>query len=550
MKKKTNEELDEILEDETLEDEADDVVLDDEVIDDEAIDDEVIDDEELEVEPKGKKAKKDKKGKKKLSKGAVIGISVSSSVVGVVAIVLVVLFVILPLFTKTAATDFEALLAVNGYQNYKASNSASLMSDATESKIIPVSEMMDATGYSINDTAEFAAALYSLAIYNYANVKGSGWYCYTDSSVYAKDVTASLRGMEFSFPKFNVGVRAAYALGYVEADQPNAAQVEADQNNFFSQTISGVTKLDIEGLPSFLTDFLKGLFGYNCIEMLYNGTYAYKRGENGGAEFKGDADEESYKYLMGAYNKKLYAQKGYSAKDKDPDSGYPEMTYITDTYSNDYSEAKSLEYLDTPEDIIVRESPWGALDTKYDFAFYLTPFDEQLNYTCGTYGAGWATYYFTADTIDAAKTKITYKDHIYTIDLAVKETAMDEACEFAKGSLTKDTKDYIQLQSPKYSLSKNIIKIYDNGLIASWEREETVASEAPAKLTILTGECANGGGTTNHTYMAFSYSPIDYEPTALAARYLPEVSSKITIDKKWPTLANYDPKKNDYTKLK
>ena len=141
---------------------------------------------------------------------------------------------------------------------------------------------------------------------------------------------------------------------------------------------------------------------------------------------------------------------------------------------------------------------------------------------------------------------------MYIIDLAVKsdKDTVDAACKFAKGSLTKDTKDYIQLQDAEYSLTKNIIKISESGLIMSWEREETVQSNKKAKLTILTGECAGGGGTTNHTYMSFSYSPIDYSPIALAARYLPEVGSKIKIDKKWPTLENYDPKKNDYTKLK
>ena len=43
-----------------------------------------------------------------------------------------------------------------------------------------------------------------------------------------------------------------------------------------------------------------------------------------------------------------------------------------------------------------------------------------------------------------------------------KEAKMDDACMFAKGSLTKDTKDYIQLQQPKYSLKKNMMSFIMN----------------------------------------------------------------------------------------
>ena len=97
-----------------------------------------------------------------------------------------------------------------------------------------------------------------------------------------------------------------------------------------------------------------------------------------------------------------------------------------------------------------------------------------------------------------------------------------------------------------------IIQIYDNGLIKYWEREETVQSSLPAKLKVLTGDCAGGGGTTNNTYMAFSYSEIDYSPLALAARYMPAlgkasdlVAAKYVQDlSKWPSLDTYEPKIN------
>ena len=342
MKKRLNEEFeDEFIDDEEILDDDEEFLDDDEILDDEDFEDEDFDDDDFDDEPKKKKGKKlDKKGSKKkgkLSKGAKIGISVGSVVVGIAAIALIAIFVVMPLLMpkSTIDSDFEALLSVNGYQNYAASKTAELKSDATYSKIYSVQDMLDG-GVNKNDTAEFAAALYSLAISNYNNVKGSGWYCYTDSSVFATDVTATL-GISLTFPTFNVGVRAAYCLGYVEADAPNAAQKKAKQNNYFSQTISGVSKLDIEGLPSNLTGTLKGMFGYNCIEFLNNGTYAYKRGVNGGAQFYGAKKDIAYKYLMGAYNKKLY-EETYKKKAKDPVSGYPEKTFITDAYKDTYDE--------------------------------------------------------------------------------------------------------------------------------------------------------------------------------------------------------------------
>ena len=180
MKKRPNEEFeDEFIEDEEILD--DEEFLDDEEIldDDDFEDDDFDDDDDIDDEPKKKKGKKlDKKGSKKkgkLSKGAKIGISIGSAVVGIAAIALIVVFVVMPLLVPKATidSDFEALLSVNGYQNYTASKTAELKSDATYSKIYSVQDMLDA-GVNKNDTAEFAAALYSLAISNYNNVKGSG----------------------------------------------------------------------------------------------------------------------------------------------------------------------------------------------------------------------------------------------------------------------------------------------------------------------------------------------------------------------------------------
>ena len=583
MKKRNDEELDEILEDdEVLEDEADDVVLDDdEVIDDEVIDDdEVIEDDELEEEPKGKKDKKAKKakkegkkgkdGKKKLSKGAVIGISVSSSVVGVVAIVLVVLFVILPLFNKSKiADDFEALLAVNGYQNASAADAVArdpsrMVADPSYDSIVSVDDMLEAmhvSSYTELPKEEFAAALYSLAITNYSNIDGRGWYCYTDSSVYAKDVTATLAGLTLSFPTFNVGVRAAYGLGEMEAANPNDTQAELEKKNMFSQTISGVSKLDIEGLPKNLTGALTALFGYNVQEFLYDGIYAYRRAKNGGAEFLGASDSDGAKYLMGARNEAFPSKIKVKSK-SEKEGGYPTNTFIVDEYKDEYAETKTVVKTEIPEkyDTVIRTGtagwePWGELDRIAEMAYTLQPYDLEETYVCGNYGVGWAAYNFSKEYIDPDKTTIEYdaKNGVYIIEMAVLADKQDEACVFAKGSLTRDTKDYIQMQESKYTLEKNHIEIYANGLIKYWERIETVSSENKCLLTVMPGECAGGGGTTNHTYMSFSYSAIDYNPLALAKRYMSEIASteagvKATYAnklakamEKWPSFDDYDP---------
>lgn len=572
MKKRNDEELDELIEDEIIDDEETlDEELDDEIIDDEVSEDEIVEDE-IEEAPKskGKKeknAKKDKKGKdgkkkKKLSKGAIAGIVVGSVAV-VVALVFVTIAYILPLFAKdpVVATEFDKLLAVNGYQNYEATQAASqdptmLRTGATYDHIVTVQEMLAATGddaVNQEDDAEFAAALYSLAITNYANIKGTGWYCYTNSSVYANKVEA----LSLPFEKFEVGIRAAYGIGSLEADAPNAAQ--ADRDNYWSQTISGVTKLDIAGIPSWATDMIMQRAGYNSQEMLYNGKFYLRRGKNGGAEFYGNDDAIGYKYFMGACYPKFV--ENYKKNDKKED-GYPAGTYLADTYSDAYAESKSLDGMGHDDNIYSgATTAWGALDIINEFSFEISPYGNTKRYYCGNYGVGWATYNFSKEYIDSSTT-VTYDSatHIYTINMKIKEGMDDEACKFAKGSLTKDTKDYIQMQNPKYELKENIIQIYDNGLIKSWDRVETVSSTQKAQLTLLDGDCNGGGGTTNETHMAFSYAAIDFHPLALAARYMSEIGttthkfpSKYVLDlSKWPSFSNYDPqnKTAEYLALK
>ena len=577
MKKRPEEFDDEFIDDEEILD-------DEEFLDDEEIldDEEFLDDEEedIEDEPKKKKAKKlDKKGGKKggkkgkLSKGAKIGIIISSVIAGLAIIAVLGVYVILPLVMPSteAASDFQALLAVNGYQNYEAANAAvadvnsgkRLRSDAPYKKIYSVDEMLASGDVNQNNKAQFAAALYSLAITNYAAINGTGWYCYTDSKVFADGVQAKL-GISFESDKFEVSLRAAYGLGNEEAvNNTNKDQSTEKKDNYFSQTVSGVTELNIQGLPSNLTSSVKGAFGYNMQEYLYDGVVCFRRGPNGGAKFYGK--EKGAKYMMGAYNAKFPTS---YKKGTLKDDGFPIGTYNLDKYSTKkYGATKSLEVL---EDESVKNmtkkygatTAWGKIDQRCDYGFTIEPAGVKEAYYIGDYGAGWATYNFSEEFIDAANTTIEHdtKNHVYIINLAVKADKADEACVFAKGSLTKDTKDYIQMQTPTYSLSKNEIHIYENGLIAYWEREETVASTKEAKLTVFEGKCTGGGGTTNHTYMAFSYSAIDYSPKALAARYMSEIGSTdagfpadyVQDLSGWPTLEEYDPftKQAEYIKLK
>ena len=106
------------------------------------------------------------------------------------------------------------------------------------------------------------------------------------------------------------------------------------------------------------------------------------------------------------------------------------------------------------------------------------------------------------------------------------------------------------MQNPDYALEENTIQIFDNGLIKSWKRQETVSSEAKAKLIILTGDCFDGGGTTNITQQAFSYLDVDSDPLANAALYWPQLGDSAVVGKyafnlkSYPTIDNYNPSKN------
>ena len=539
--------------DDEIIDDIDDEVVDDEIVDDEIVDDEVEDvvevqdDEEEDADyamvdaPSGKGLKSNqKKTKKKLGKGAKAGI-----ITAVVVVVLVVAFIVEEFFlglagifgkkTQIVAGQFDLLLSLNGYNQEPDISSIKLKEGATEDHIISVSEMLTESGISGatgTGNTEFAAALYSLAVTNYRNVNGTGWNCYTDSDVYAKDVKATVV-VTVSFDSFNVGVRAAYNQGNMQSNY--AAHKAAGIDNYFSQTISGVTKLDIGSVPSSITDALKSNFGYNNQEFLYDNVYALRRGVNGGATFYGNTDPEGYYYLMGAYNETFEDKCFNKFTTNDPKSikteqGYDQKaSYIHYYDAETDAVAKDLDYIETPANVInTSRKAWDTLNTYYQYAYKLKPYDLEENYYAGNYGTGWAAYDFRKEYLDDS-TEISYdkKTGVYTINYVVKEEKVDDACVFAKGSLIKDTKDYIMMQKPTYTLQINKVEIWESGLIKSWERQETVASEEKAKLVVIPGTCYGGGGTTNHTYQTFSYEEIDYSPLALAARVWPQIGQDV-----------------------
>lgn len=519
---------------------------------DEDLEDEILDEEDfVEDEKPAKKSKKAAKkaakaGKKKLSKGAKAGITVGS-ILGVVAIALVFVLVVLPMLVpaQIAAENTSLILAKGGYQKYVDATKLELRSDASFDKIYSVDEMLSAEGLSLSnkaDTKQIASNIFNLAVTNYANLKSTSWYCYTDSSVYATDVDASL-GIKLHFEDFNVGVRAAYYISSVESSNPK----NQGRANEFSSTISGVTKLDIAGLPANLTDTVKKLFGFNIQNCLYEGTFAYRRGPNGGAAFYGDDDDLGFKYPMGAWNEKL-PTKTKTVLQNDGARGIGHFSMAEYNPETD-DVSQKLDYIDTPANIIAtRSTPWSPLNTYYNYAYKLDCFGEYDNYYTGNYGAGWAPYNFEIANL-SDETTVTYdsKTHVYTIEMVVKADKADEACLFAKGSLTKDTKDYIKMANAKYKLEKNTIEVFDNGLIKSWARQETISTDQPAELVILSGTCHGGGGTTNVTQSAFSYEKQDCDPLAQAALYWPQLGDKAVVGnvaydlKGYTTFDEYNP---------
>lgn len=556
----------EILEDEEVFEDLEEEIVEDEV-EDEVVEDEVVEDKKpTKKEKKAKKEKKGKKEKKPLTKGKKAGIAIGS-IFGVAAIVLVFLFVIMPIIMPANNGEdvvVDLIMAKGGYQKYVDASKLELRSDATFYKIYSVEEMLSETSLSMENPADqkqIASNIFNLAVTNYSNLKATSWYCYTVSSVYGLDAKAL--GV-LSLDRFEVVVKAAYYISAVQTDcaanleNPDApVDKQRIRDNEFSSTISGVPTLDLDGVPKSITDTIKSSFGFNIQNCLYEGTYAYRRGKNGGkytngtnyTVWYGDDSDLGYKYPMGAW----HTQFPTKLKNKLQGDGARGVGHFSMADYNPATDntSQKLDYIETPADEIRRVGsykPWDPLNTYYNYAYEQSCYGNREEYFTGNFGAGWAPYDFSIDNL-SDETKVTYdpETHVYTIEMVVKEEKANDACRFAKGSLTKDTKDYIKMQNVKYSLTKNTIEIFDNGLIKSWDREESIDSTEKAELIVLSGECKKGGGTTNKTKSSFSYEMQDCDPLAQAALYWPELGDKSIVGdrafdlKGYTTFDEYNP---------
>ncbi|MGN0796664.1 MAG: hypothetical protein ACI4M5_00480 [Christensenellales bacterium] len=421
----------------------------------------------------------------------------------------------------------DAIMNVNGYQQKVAD--ASTLAVVNGGKIVSISEMLTDEGLDINkaeDKAKIAEYIYNMAVRNYASVNGSAYAVLTDASVEAQQVTATLPVLgELSMDYFDVGIRSTYS--YMSGPK-----------GYFSQTISGVTKLNLQGMEA-VGDVLKGLFGYNIQSCGNDDFDAFRKASNGGATFLSE-EKGGYKYILGA-------TKSSSTK------------FPTKTGDNFTITAKEASVA-TPSPLFTTDKWWAALPDMPNLdaegnpiKIETTVYEQPYTYYTGSYGAGWAKYNFQNDYLDLENTKVEYsaKDDIYTLTIAVKEDKIDEACKYAKGDLIKDTKDYLLLQNPKYTKLENTIQVYGNGLIKCWVRDEVMGSTEKAKLVVLPGEAAGGGKTGNASVTIFSYDERDYNAERLAALYWPELG-KATLFKgavankqldlsAYPTLETYAP---------
>ncbi len=453
------------------------------------------------------------------------GWAIALIVIGTILVVLGVavgIFFLIPTDNRVTvpAGQVDAAFNVNGYQQKVDVNDLKL-NDIEGAKIVSIKEMLEATGLDINnpaDKAQIASNIYNMSVRNFAAINGTAYAVLTDASVYAEQVN----GLGMHMDYFDVGIRSTYS-------QMNGP------NGFFSQTISGVTKLDLEGALKPIGDKLKGFFGYNIQNFSNSKIDAWRQASNGGATFLSE-EEGSYKYILGATKKKgtefpseAKNKKGsmFTIRAKQPSTG------------------------EAGENTLFKGNQWDPLPDNKIGQTAETQYGEV--YDLGDYGAGWAKYNFGADFLDATKTTVEYdaKGDVYTLTLAVKEDKIDEACKYAKGDLIKDTMGYVQLQKAKYTKLENTIQVFGNGLIRSWSREEVMGSKLPAVLTVFPGSCKGGGETGNKALTVFSYDERDYNAERLCALYWTELGDSAVVDKlvkggtldlsKYPTLDNYQP---------
>ncbi len=396
--------------------------------------------------------------------------------------------------------------SINGYQQYVDISGREDLKD-----VVPVKTMLDETGLSLDNEADrmqIATNIYNMAVRNYTVAGNAAYMVNTSAKVKAKDVKST--GMiVFSSEELNVGLTSIYS--YMRGT-----------NGTFSQTVSGITQLALDGAIGKIADAIKGNFGYNIQSFSNDQLTAFRRGSNGGAEFPGEKGGAE-NYIYGAYC-----------------STFPEKP--GKMYTVEAAEPS------TPSETEKPAHQWDPLEGTDGGSFE----NGGTEYTTGAYCAGWATYNFDVSFLDSTQTTVTYdaSKKLYTIKFVYLKEKIDEACKYAKASLISDTKEYIELKNPTYTKCENTINVYDNGLIASWERSEFMASdEAKVVLSPMNANCKKGGETGNDALTVFSYdAEVDANALQLAALYWPELGTEKGVNA--PKNGGYKGAPLDFSKCK
>ncbi len=367
-------------------------------------------------------------------------------------------------------------------------DTSSLVKEGKE--IVEVDEMLETEGWTLESNPyEVIAGIYALAVTNYNSVNRSLYYIMTDASVNAFKCSNLMN------KDVNVGIRSTYS-------------VISGKNGNFSQTVSGVTILD--GLGSAVSS-LRSNFGWNT-QTYSNSEFSIdKKGFTAGAQFYGAGNNEANatKYIMGAGNPKLDKRTDYSGTLIKPSTGTSKPP-VSD-----------------------REYPWSELDQLDEGTITV----DRTEYYLGSYGAGWATSnYSKTEYFDKEKTSISYDADLdlYTLNITVLPEYADEANDFTKGLLVRDTKDYIALKNAVYTQSTAKIEVYGSGLIKSMQNIDTLESNEKCNLTVaggIFGSCEEGGRTQNRITRVFSYDEDDCDALKYCALYWPELNSEKTFKK-------------------
>ena len=384
-----------------------------------------------------------------------------------------------------------------------------------------------------------AAAIYALAVTNYNNITQSGSMLITDAAVVARKALANA--------DISVGIRSTYSAF-------------VGKKGKFVQTVSGVTQLSGIG-PAGKT--VKTNFGY-CDQTFSNDAFtAFRRGNNGGAQFptEGDIGKTVYKYILGAYNESLTKMvKSQDSKklritpaDKVVED--PEMDPYVQT-ATEYPSNSTLKGEKLP-DFNPDRNAWDPLN-RIPERYWEKNGDkltgkiienhavvEGTRYNFGTYGAGFAVYDFSRPEYLSDDTTVTYNAalDLWTVEVKVKEDYVQKACEFAAGDLVRSTMEYISLKNAQYTEATCKFEVYGNGLIKSLQKKDVLNSNDPCPLVILPGNvtCQGGGTTSNSATQVFSYSDNDTNAERLAKLYWPELGdSKIFSNKKVSTSLKLD----------